>query len=84
MISEIELERMKICCALLPEPGDQVVRQCITEIERLRQGLKDIVYPLDMIKREFTAFGYLSEDMAWSYSIDPDFLRSIASTVLGE
>ncbi len=85
MITEVELERMKVCCSLLPEPGDQIVMQCIVEIERLRQGLKDISNPISYLKREAEADGcILNGGMAISISRDPEFLMKIARDTVGE
>lgn len=41
------LIRMKNCVPLLPEPGDKVALELITEIERLRQLLEERHYDFD-------------------------------------
>jgi hypothetical protein len=39
MFDDDKINRMRKCCALLPEPGEEVVRECLDEIERLRKDL---------------------------------------------
>ncbi len=41
MIDEERLKRMRACICLLPEPGYEVARDLIDEIERLRAGWKE-------------------------------------------
>jgi len=36
----MDLKKMRVCAPLLPAPGDEVVIQCIDEIERLRHALE--------------------------------------------
>ena len=38
MIDEERLKKMKACICLLPDPGYEVARELIDEIERLRDG----------------------------------------------
>jgi hypothetical protein len=43
MITERELNAMKICAPLLPEPGNEVVQELIEEVMRLRAGVNDAI-----------------------------------------
>ena len=36
----MDINRMRACAPLLPEPGAEVVLQCLDEIERLRAALR--------------------------------------------
>ena len=36
----MDTKRMRVCATLLPAPGDEVVIECIDEIERLRHALE--------------------------------------------
>lgn len=47
MLTQNQLQAMKNCAPLLPEPADDVVLQLIAEIERLRELLEDRHYDFD-------------------------------------
>ena len=51
-ISKQQLQRMKNSVSLLPEPGDIVAMELITEIERLRELLEDRHYDFDHDEKE--------------------------------
>lgn len=38
----LDTKKMRCCAPLLPPPGEEVVCQCIDEIERLREALLEI------------------------------------------
>jgi len=38
----MDTKKMRICSHLLPDPGGEVVRECLDEIERLREVLRQI------------------------------------------
>ena len=42
----MDINRMRACAPMLPEPGDEVVLQCLDEVEKLRSAIS-------------TAYGYL-------------------------
>ena len=37
---DMDTKRMRVCAPLLPAPGDEVVAQCLGEIERLREQVR--------------------------------------------
>jgi hypothetical protein len=36
----MDTKRLKTCSYLLPDPGGEVIRQCLEEIDRLREKIK--------------------------------------------
>ncbi len=38
----MDTKKMRACAPLLPPPGDEVVVECLTEIEHLREALSEI------------------------------------------
>jgi len=40
--SMVDIKKMRVCAPLLPPPGDEVVCECLNEIERLREALTEI------------------------------------------
>ena len=38
----MDTEKMRACSPLLPAPGGEVVRECLDEIERLRQTCRNV------------------------------------------
>ncbi len=42
MITPDQIQKMYSCSLLLPDPGSEVVKQCLDEIVRLRQGIEHI------------------------------------------
>jgi len=38
----VDKKKMRVCAPLLPPPGDEVVCECLNEIERLREALTEI------------------------------------------
>lgn len=77
-----KLEKMYYASNLLPDPGGEVVRECIDEIIRLRQALNDICFPIQYLKRNAEAEGLELNNMSISISKDPLLLQEIAQTAL--
>lgn len=53
MITEDNLIKMNKCSHLLPDPGGEVVRQCLDEIRRLRNSIIEL--------SEINNIGYLKD-----------------------
>lgn len=48
----IDTKKMRACSVLLPDPGGEVVRECLDEIERLRGVLADIINLIGALQRD--------------------------------
>ena len=48
----VNIKKMRASSYLLPDPGGEVVRECLDEIERLRGALEDIADPITAWQRD--------------------------------
>ena len=48
----IRQKKMRACSVLLPDPGGEVVRECLDEIERLRGVVADIINLIGALQRD--------------------------------
>jgi hypothetical protein len=79
-----QIAKMRTCSHLLPDPGGEVVRECLDEIERLRSFLEYISSPIVGMRKEAEAEGcVLNAGMALEIANDPEHLRSTAKNALG-
>jgi hypothetical protein len=84
LFTQEKIDKMYVCLPLLPAPGDQVVKECLDEIVRLRQCLTDIVHPIAKMTREAEEEGNkLNGIMAVRIADDPYYLRKEAANALG-
>ena len=67
---------------LLPEPGGEVVRECIVEIRRLRLALTDVCNPLGRLEREAEANGCVLNGSAAATAKNHIYLQEIAREAL--
>jgi hypothetical protein len=82
MIDEDMINKMRKCSYLLPDPGGEVVRECLDEIERLRKALLDITEPIAAMHRDLPAGYDLDGNMAVKASKDPEHYKGIARAAL--
>ena len=83
MMTEEKIKQYRTCLYLLPKPGDQVVNECLDEIERLRKALYDIANPLQRIKKGVPEGAKLNGQMAVTLMESPNFYKDIARQGLG-
>ena len=74
----MDTKKMRACSALLPDPGGEVVRECLDEIERLRTALGDIINPIGAMQRDLEDGYDLNGAMAVAMANDPEHYKRIA------
>lgn len=84
MESKLEIARMRACSPLLPEPGGEVVCQCLDEVERLLKIVNDyeenVLYLLESTTRAVRSHegGCAQEDLMASLCLNYIALRDEA------
>lgn len=78
----MDTKKMRACSALLPDPGGEVVRECLDEIERLRTALGDIINPIGAMQRDLEDGYDLNGAMAVAMANDPEHYKRIARAAL--
>jgi hypothetical protein len=78
----MDTKKMRKCSHLLPDPGGEVVRECLDEIERLRSALADIINPIGAMQRDLEDGYRLDGAMAVAMANDPEHYKRIARAAL--
>lgn len=83
MISPTKLQKMLNCSSLLPAPGDEVAKELIEEIFRLRKALEIISNPIAFFQQKAEQDGNLIDGLlAVELSESHVFLQTLASEAL--
>ena len=53
----MDIERMRMCSHLLPDPGGEVVRECLDEIERLNAAMLFVASLLEQGGKDSLGYG---------------------------
>jgi len=78
----MDTKKMRTCSVMLPDPGGEVVRECLDEIERLRTALGDIINPIGAMQRDLEDGYQLDGAMAVAMANDPEHYKRIARAAL--
>ena len=78
----MDTKKMRACAPLLPAPGDEVVCECLDEIDRLRSVLADIINPIGAMQRDLEEGYDLNGAMAVAMANDPEHYKRIARAAL--
>ena len=58
----MDTKKMRACSPLLPDPGGEVVRECLDEIERLREALRHAAAALDEAAVDLGEWGAYADE----------------------